>query len=184
MGLAEIQSALAKLYTDSELRVRFLEDSANVCRELGLKSEDAEHLSKISHDELGFFSDSLIWKRIGEAEKLLPLINKALGEKFRKEFQSFASTYNPTEVKKHLEDAIAFCDYLEKKIEIKWIADLIRFEKARLQFGAFNRRLIVRRFLYEVLNDNGIAETPIKKKWIGIWFRFNKKSKGEFYRIG
>lgn len=180
MGLAELQNALARLYTDSELRTRFLENSANVCSELGLKKEEAEQLSKISHNELSFFSDSLIWKRFGEVEKLLPLTKKALGENFRLEFQSFASAYNTTEIKKHLDDAINFCRYLEKKIETKWMVDVIRFERARLHFGAFNRILIVKLFDYDVVN----TKTPKKKKWIGVWFRFSKTRKGKFFRFG
>lgn len=189
MGLAEIQNALARLYIDTELRERFFEDAKNIGREFGLSDEEITQLSKISSDELSFFSDSLFWKRLNEVEKLLPLTKKTLGENFKELFQFFAPTHNPTEIKKHLDDAIAFSKFLEKKIQIGWQFDLIRFEAARLEFNGLNRKLIVRRFNFDVIDlieklsrDEKIEITK-KKKWTGVWLRLKRKGAGKFYAL-
>lgn len=187
MGLAEIQNALARLYTDAELRERFFEDAKSVGREFGLNDEEINQLSKISSDELSFFSDSLLWKRLNEVEKLLPLTKKMLSEDFKDLFQSFAPTHNSTEIKKHLDDAIAFSKFLERKIQIGWQVDLIRFEAARLEFNGMNRKLIVKRFYYDVIDliekisGDEQFEIAKQKKWIGIWFRMKKQGDGKFY---
>lgn len=189
MGLVEIQNALARLYTDSYLRERFIKDAANVGRELGLNEIEASELSKISPEELSFFSDSLVWKRLNEVEKLLPLTRKILREKFRDEFQSFADTYNPTGIKKHLEDAQAFCDYVLKKNVTGWQKDLIRFEQARLEFNGLGKRLLMRRFNFNVfevmekLSRDEAIEDVRKKKWCGVWYRLGEKNEGKFRRI-
>jgi hypothetical protein len=189
MGLAEIQNVLARLYTDSELRGRFIKDGLTVGRELGLDEKEAELFSQISSDELSFFSDSLVWKRLNEVEKLLPLTRKILGEQFKELFQTFAPTYNPHKIKKHLEDAIAFCDYLQKSTATDWVLDLIRLEQSRLEFNGMNRKIIVKRFRYDVFEITKKSareetfESIRKKNWIGIWLRFKRTNQGNFYQI-
>ena len=45
MGLAEVQAALARLFTDSDLRVRFFADPIEVGRELGLDESETTGLA-------------------------------------------------------------------------------------------------------------------------------------------
>jgi hypothetical protein len=186
MGLAEIQIALARFYTDAELRKHFLEDSKSVGRELNLSDDEIEQLSAISSEELSFFADSLVWKRLNEVEKLLPLSRKVLKEEFIDLFHFFAPTYNPTTIKKHLEDAIAFCEYLKKEVKTDWIVDLIRFEKTRLEFNGLEKRLMIAHFNYDLrdtIEKNETIKPPHKRTWIGVWLRLTKKSDTKFYRI-
>ncbi len=189
MGLAEQQKALARLYTDTDLREQFLIEPVNVGKEIGLNEDEAKKLSEVSKDELTFFSESLVWKRLNEVTKLLPLVRKAVGKDFEKMFFEFSATYNPTGVKKHLEDTIAFCSYLEKRVEGDWIFDLIRFEKAFLEFNGLNRKCLVRCFSFDLrkaienLSNDENVDSIEKKCWCGIWLRLGKKGKAKFYRI-
>lgn len=186
MGLAEQQKALALLYTDAGLRERFFLDPLDVITEIGLKEDEAKKLAEVSKDELLFFSESLVWKRLNEISKLLPLVRKALCKDFDKIFFEFSLIFNPTGIKKHLEDAIAFCEYLETRIEKGWRFDLIRYEKSLLEFDGLNRKFLLRRFnfdlreVFEKLPQENKIDVVKRKIWFGVWLRLGKK---HFIRI-
>jgi len=189
MGLAEQQKALAHLYTNAELRERFLADAVSVGKEIGLSENEARKIAEVSVDEFNFFSESLVWKRLNEVKKLLPLVNKAMEKDFEKKYFEFSSTFNPASVRKHLEDAIAFCGYIERASEKAWLCDLVRFEKARLEFNGLNRKCLLKHFnfdLREVIEklrrDEKIGVVE-RKRWIGVWLRLGKDKEVRFYRF-
>ncbi len=82
MGLADVQAALARLFTDESLRARFFADPIAVGRALGLDSPEAEGLAGLSRDHVSQFAATLRRKRIDDARKYLPLTSLALGDSF------------------------------------------------------------------------------------------------------
>ena len=59
MALAEIQSALARLYIDAMLRDRFFAAPLVVGEQLGLSADDARDLARIPRREIDQFAESL-----------------------------------------------------------------------------------------------------------------------------
>src|SRR5687768_11418340 len=110
MGLKQQQDLLAMLYTDEVVRERFREQPATVAAEFNLAEAEANDLSEIASAEIDRFADSLYWKRLREVKKLLPVSARMLGEDLRPLFREFSAGFNPTSVKKHLEDALGFAD--------------------------------------------------------------------------
>lgn len=161
MGLREQQNFLARLYTDPDLRRSFFEDPAGVAREAGLDETEAATLAAISSNELDGFAHSLLWKRLREAEKLLPHLVPAMGEEFRTVFFDFASTYNPLGTKKHLDDAIEFCRSIENGgvFDVK-VQAAARFDRKRLNFVNSNR------FAAVFLSLRNVPGIPLVAIWI------------------
>ena len=127
MGLAESQKLLARLATDAALRVRFASEPGAVAVEFGLTSDEIRALPIGPIEE---FARSLIRKRRGEVESLLPCTFRALGtDRFASEFRRFASGSGLVGIKKHRDDAIAFAGFLERE-GAGWVGDLARLEAA------------------------------------------------------
>jgi hypothetical protein len=168
MSLLEQQNFLARLYTDEKFRRAFLNEPLKIGAENNLNEAEIIELSKVMPDELNFFSESLFVKRLREVEKLLPLTRKILVENFQQHFRAFTNNYNPQTVKKHLEDAIEFCKYLQtKQIETK---DAAKFEQAKLEFHGYGKS-----FKFVRLNYN--IETFEPKKGFAIWIKIGKTIK-------
>jgi hypothetical protein len=155
MALAEVQHALARLYTDAALPARFLADPLAVGTELGLTDEEARQLGTLSVQQIRFFAATLRRKRLGELRDLLPLTHRLLGQTFVALFWQFASTYVPRGIHKHRDDALAFVRFLEQTVGAAglrpaWALDLVRYEAARLEAAETARRWTLRRFRYPV----------------------------------
>lgn len=134
MSLKEVQNLLVRLYTDADLRERFLSEPSKIGRQNNLSEKEAEQIAQVLPDELRFFAESLFHKRLREVEKLLPLTHKVLGENFAFTFRQFSNQFTPISIKKHLEDAIEFSRFLQKfHLKPLWVADLIKFERVRLE---------------------------------------------------
>ena len=180
MGLQEQQNVLARMYTDPEYRAAFLSDPHSVGNKDGLSSDEVSDIAAISQSELGFFSDSLVWKRRREVEKLLPLVRKALGDNFDRAFEAFSASYNHQSVKKHLEDAIEFCKFLEFDAHKGLLTrDTAKFERSRLEFFGFHKPIAVCflkhdfRGLHTGLTDKGRLALP-RRRTIALWLRFGR----------
>lgn len=156
MGLAEMQKALARLYTNAALRERFFNDPAAVARELGFGDEEARRLAELSPARIDSFARALHNKRLAQVAKLLPLSKRALGGPFSEAFRAFADTYVPAGTKKHLGDALAFAGHLEKLLRERkgqhprWALDLLRYEKARIKAADPRRRVVVCVFRHDI----------------------------------
>jgi len=155
MGLADMQRVLARLYTNAPLRERFHADPLAVARELGFSDEEARRLAEVPPARLDSFARSLHSKRLGQVAKLLPLSRRALGQTFDEAFRRFADSYVPKGTKKHLGDALAFAEHLEKMLRAKrgqprWALDLLRYEKARIKAADPRRRLVVCLFRHDI----------------------------------
>ena len=185
MGLAQTQQILAQLYTNSVLRSRFFANPQAVGEELGLNSDEAQQLAKLSAQQVNLFASSLKRKRLGEVRELLPLTHSVLGKGFAELFWRYAETYIPTGIKKHLEDAIAFSTFIEvtqlESINPPWVVDLLRYEKAWLQAAEPSSRLTVCWFRYAIdklARTVQQDETPVvlMQPAIAIWFRLSPRS--------
>jgi len=182
MSLLQQQNFLARLYTDENLRRSFLSEPEKIGLENDLNEREIAELTGIIPEELSFFVDSLFWKRLREVEKFLPLTRKALNENFEEYFREFSQRYNPKSIKKHLEDAIEFCSFLQN-LEVKplWAKDLAKFEQARLIFSSNTESFVFRKFSFdirEISRKGAKAQSELtKRRTFAIWIRIGNRTK-------
>lgn len=178
MSLLDVQNFTARLYTDENLRREFLIAPVEIGKVNNLSEKEIAELTEILPAELNFFADSLRRKRLREVEKLLPLTRKALADDFEKHFREFANQFTPESIKKHLEDAIQFAEFLRER-EKDWKRDAAKFEAAKLEFYAHGKSLVFRIFDYDVKEiSRRIAEPPPnfqKRKTFALWLRIGKR---------
>ncbi len=82
MGLAAVQTALARLYTDAAWRDRFLAEPALAGPEAGLDAAETARLAALPPTQVELVATSLRRKRLGEVARLLPLTHRALKPRF------------------------------------------------------------------------------------------------------
>ena len=182
MGLAEAQRLLARLSTDAPLRARFATDPAAVLAEFGLSPEEAATFALIPRDQLDDFAGSLIGKRRGEVESLLPLSFRAIGPtRFAALFRRHASAFVPLGIKKHRDDAVTFAGFLAREAaDPPWLADLARLESAALLAHDPRRRWTVLRLRHHPLDLARAAtseETPKRRPTLVLWFRLTRRGR-------
>jgi hypothetical protein len=118
VGLAELEGALARLYTDDALRERFFADPESVGSTLGLDGDESARLASSDRARIDLFADTLRTKRYGEVSRLLPRTLAAAGEgEFRSLFFEFAKTFIPEGVHKHNADALAYANWLAERFD-------------------------------------------------------------------
>jgi len=190
MSLLDVQNLLARIFTDEDLRLRFLREPEKIGIENNLSASEIEQIRQILPEQINFFADSLFYKRLREVEKLLPLTRKAAGKEFEKYFREFANQFLPQTIKKHLEDAIRFGEFLQsKKIEPVWVKDLARFERARLSFNNSEKRFWrekfdfdVRAIIREISREGAKTQSDFpKRKTYAVWLRIGKRTKHFIY---
>ena len=185
-----MQNLLARIFTDEDLRLRFLLDPEKTGAENNLNAAEIEQIKQILPAQINFFADSLFYKRLHEVQKLLPLTRKVLNEDFEKYFREFANQFLPQTIKKHLEDAVGFGGFLQSK-EIKplWIKDLAKLERSRLAFNNSEKRFLLKRFdfdireiLKEISREGAQAQSDFpKRKTFAVWLRAGKRTKHFIY---
>ncbi len=177
MSLLDVQNFLARLYTDESLRREFSSAPEKIGKVNNLNEKEIAELTEILPAELNLFADSLRWKRLREVEKLLPFTKQVLAEEFEIYFREFAGKFLPATVKKHLEDAIQFAEFLQGK-EKNWKKDLAQYERAKLEFNNCDKNFIFKVFDYdikEILRTGAQAHREFKrKKTFAIWLRIGK----------
>ena len=182
MGLLEQQNFLAKLYTDDNFREKFISEPEEFGKKHKLNVNEIDEISEILPDEIIAFADSLFYKRLREVERFLPWTRKELGAKFEREFREFIIGFNPQSVKKHLEDAIEFAKFLQlRKLNPTWLKDIIKLEQSKLEFAGFGKRLIIKKFDFDVRDfyptNNETKQELNKRNTFAIWLRFGKTHK-------
>ncbi len=181
MGLAETQKFLARLYTSAALRERFSADPLQVGKEFGLSADEAQQLGQTSARALDFFADTLLSKRLREVVKLMPLTHAELRQNFASYFKQYAAeTPIPEGGKKHLEDALAFAEYLQnfRQDEQDWLMDLIRYEAGWLKASKPEVRRVIRFFRYQV--DKSLRPLPVGRS-LAVWVRIFSRSRLRHY---
>jgi len=170
MSLLEQQNFLARIFTDPELRETFWESPQQIGQENGLKGSEIIQIQNIVAKDLNFFADSLFRKRLSEAEKLLPVTKNALKNDFAPLFRNFSGSFQPNSIKKHLEDALEFCKFLQRqKANPPFVKEAAKFELARHKFFSDQKILSICILRYDIYNFK-------KKIRCAFWFRFGKKS--------
>jgi hypothetical protein len=177
VSLLEQQNVLARLITDPGFRKQFLSNPDEACRRLDLTQKEIEDLLKVGETSLSVFAESLVWKRLREVEKLLPITRQMSGEKFRGLFFEFAPTFNPHGVKKHYEDAIRFGRFIEERDMSEPARDAARFERTRLTFFNENRAFAYCRSRYKLAKAFGSGHDASRRKRtaIAVWLRLGKR---------
>jgi hypothetical protein len=189
MGLAEVQKTLAQLYTDRDLREKFLANPKTFATNLGLTSKDLEQLTQLSAFHLREFSESLHYKRMGEVKDILPFTSKSLKTKFAELFLKFADSYLPSGVKKHREDAIAFAEFIGKKSDsLDWCKEIAIYEATRLKISESSKIIIFRLFRFplktifsQLLQSQELSLE--KKLTLAIWLRLPGKKTWNHYLL-
>lgn len=115
MSALEVQQLLARLYTDPGILEEFLSDRETFCATRA--NGCAELIRQIDPGQLEFFAVSLRAKRAGEVKKLLPMTVRALAGEFAEAFDRYAATTIASGDRKHLADAMAFCEWLIERAE-------------------------------------------------------------------
>lgn len=186
MSLQKQQDFLARLFTDEGLRQNFFSEPDKIGADNGLSESETADLQAVLPEELGFFADSLFWKRLHEVEKLLPLTKKGLQEDFAKLFREFSQTFNPQTVKKHFEDACEFSKFLQNQsLKPLWAKDLVKYEFSRLIFNADTKKFAfakfdhdIREIIREISQDNSKTQVQFPKKTtFAIWLKVGNKRK-------
>lgn len=180
MSLQKQQDFLARLFTDESLRQNFLSEPKKVGLANDLSDTDIAELQTVLPEQLTFFADSLLWKRLREVEKFLPMTKKVLGENFKILFKEFSQTFNPTSVKKHLEDAIEFCKILQiKELEPVYAKDIAKFEQGKLEFHGCGKRFVWKMFNYDIKEflRNSQKSNLRKRITLTIWLKIGGKVK-------
>lgn len=183
MGLKEQQDLLARLYTDPEIRSEFTAEPERIGDEFELTESEITDLSALAESEVEWFADSLFWKRFREVEKLLPTSSSAIGKDLEPYFREFSSEFNPTSVKKHLEDALEFSRWLLKGGKLSPVAaDVLKFESTRLRHNAEGDTLSICTLAHDVrpIFDFGRpgSENEIQtRRSFAIWARIGRKTR-------
>ncbi|HEX8565929.1 MAG TPA: hypothetical protein VF648_09690 [Pyrinomonadaceae bacterium] len=178
MSLAEVQNLLARLYTDKVLRQKFLSAPEKTGREFNLTEKEIADLAAVLPAEFDFFSESLLFKRLREVEKLLPRTKEILSADFEKYFREFSNSFLPTSIKKHLEDAVQFADFLLKQeLKSARLKDLIRYEQANLSFNGFGKKFLLRRFNFNIKEISLKGVQAQRKPSIAVWLRIGGKTR-------
>jgi hypothetical protein len=174
MGLTEIQAAQARLYTSENDRRAFYSDPGRTGAIWGLAPPDIDSLLRIPRPQIEAFARSLIAKRRGEVEKILPMTCFALGPALAPLFRRHAERYCPVGVHRHVDDASAFARFTAAQSSDgshtlpPWTADAARFELARLRVIQSGKPqiLLLRHDLRPLLTPvsewdrNGIGRVP------------------------
>ena len=173
-----MQNLLARLYTDKDLRHKFLSAPEKTGREFNLTEKEIAELAAVLPAELDFFSESLLFKRLREVEKLLPRTKEILSADFEKYFREFSNGFLPAAIKKHLEDAVQFADFLLKQeLKSAWLKDLIRYEQANLSFNGYGKKFLLRRFNFNIKEISRTGAQAQRKPSVAVWLKIGGKTR-------
>jgi len=133
MALGDVQTAMARLFTDEEARAAFARDPVVAVRELGLEAADAASLAALAPRAVNRFAGALQSKRVLDARKLLPLTARVLGDAFARRLRE--EVRGPP--RGAVADALDLATLLsrEETTSPAWIGDLARYEAAFVVAG-------------------------------------------------
>jgi hypothetical protein len=176
MGLAEVQSVLARLSIDPALRDRLFAAPAKVGDELGLVAAESLALARLSRHQLEQFADSLRRKRRDQVRRVIPIAARALGRNFAVLFERYIAESPPRGSKADLDDAARFVAALSRwadQLEPEWVADVSRYELAWRQAARAGRFPIVRTFRFPVAQlIRGQQPGPVLRRGaLAFWWR-------------
>jgi hypothetical protein len=108
----ELTSALARLLSDRELRLRFRADARQVACDLSVSLHDEAILCAIDPAALETQAQALIDKRCGEVARIIPRTWEVLVAERMKLFEEYAEHSWPAGHQRHLLDALGFIRFV------------------------------------------------------------------------
>jgi hypothetical protein len=180
MALAQVQAALARLFTDEAARNAFLEDPQSSARALGLDDDDAATLAGLAPQAIRRFAGGLAAKRVLDARKMTPLTARVLGPAFAEHFHAATAPLAPGAGR--VAQARALAERLAAAaragaVAPEWIGDLARYEAAFVEASHrwFGVRLLLFRFPIGAIASQRRGERPIdapgRQATFGVWAR-------------
>src|SRR5438093_12821984 len=112
MSLLAVQTALARLYTDSLFRARFFANPGEGCHGMGLTAMEQRQLAALDRRQVERFARSLQQKRLDLARELLPGTARVMGDRFAEAF--FRHCEAQPSALERVEEAKAFAGYLRE----------------------------------------------------------------------
>src|SRR5262249_14319721 len=112
VGLAQLQSAVARLCGDAGLRTGLLRQPQQFAARLGLSAEEAVTLAKRCSASIDEFAMSLRSKRFQDVAKVLPMTVRALGAHAGRRFHNWM-TDDPRLFTSIRDDAIHFARFVQ-----------------------------------------------------------------------
>jgi hypothetical protein len=135
---AALQSTLARLVTDRAFRDRVKAGDARVLAGLDLSGTERTQIGAVAGERGMEVTATLVMSfRLGKIILLLPFTRRVLGEeRLAREMRAFWSTHPPVSFYQ-LEEAIAFCDHLLRRLRSGWrvryLREVVAYERARLE---------------------------------------------------
>jgi len=181
MALASVQHALARLFTEDELRAHYFADPAGVGHALGLDDAEVLLLAGLAPCHVEQFAETLKRKRTADVRNRLPLTARALGPGFP-EHARRALVAPLSSGRRHRDDARALVEQLAELgslqgLEQPWITDLARYEMTCVDVLRDRPILVVRWFRYPVgrlvtVIDSGVPVGEVRPRWtLAGWLR-------------
>jgi hypothetical protein len=113
VSLANLQSALAELFTEPLARSAYERNRSGYTAKHGLTEREAAQLAALSAAAIAAYAGTLVRKRRSEAMRLLPRTRAALGAGFAAAFDAWAAGAPlPSGPRRHADDALAFCRHV------------------------------------------------------------------------
>lgn len=123
----ELTEALARLLSDAPLRRDFARDPAGMARALEVAEAHRAAFCSMRGEQLDAQAAVLVGKRFHEVAALLPRTFERLGDAARTLFGAHAETFWPTGHRRHIEDAVAFGEFIiERNPAFADVAELNR----------------------------------------------------------
>jgi hypothetical protein len=175
MALADMQAALARLFTEAEARADFARDAKAAARGWGLDKTEADRLASLAPGAVDRFAGSLRAKRALDAGKLLPTTALALGPDFARKLRAHLA--GPP--RGAAGDALALVAELQAApdFERPWIGDLARYEGGFIEARDKPFGLWLRAFRFPVvaialgLLRGEVAPNPTLRRGWALWAR-------------
>lgn len=173
------QATLGRLYTNAAFRKEFVSDKKSFYRKYNFSLDTIQFIEGISVNQLTFFAESLLKKRMHEIKNLLPLTFKLLGREAHQLFLEFSDHYVPTGIHKHHEDALEFIAFLLKRKELfnRYLRAVLIYEKQQISNFTSRKKYLVRFYNYDfasnyslLLNQTDPGELP-RKFCVILWSR-------------
>jgi hypothetical protein len=113
MSLHGLQCALAQLFTDPAMRVRYATAPDAFADRFALSERDRAQLAALAASAVAYYAATLARKRRSETARLLPKTSLALGPAFVTTYEDWAQTTRlATGPRRYARDASAFCRHL------------------------------------------------------------------------
>jgi hypothetical protein len=139
---------LWRLYTDTRFRKEFLFDKHTFYQKYDIPPDIIHFLEDTPIDELTFFADNLLQKRMHKVKAFLPLTFRLIGKDTQMLFFKFCDYHTSSGAEKHQDDAFHFTHYLLKRKDVSF----------HLKYNVYVKSVLL--FEQQQLRNEGVALKP------------------------